>query len=69
MGDKIKKEPRISDYYDGFEIFDLDAPMTEEQKRDEENLKACIELQQEKYRKEKEEKKPKKTSDIISPCP
>lgn len=68
MGDKIKKEPRISDYYDGFEIFDLDAPMTEEQKRDEENLKACIELQQEKYRKEKE-KKPKKTSDIISPCP
>ena len=56
MGDKIKKEPRISDYYDGFEIFDLDAPMTEEQKRDEENLKACIELQQKKYRKEKEEK-------------
>lgn len=34
--------------------------MTEEQKRDEENLKACIELQQEKYRKEKEEKKAEK---------
>lgn len=60
MGDKIKKEPRISDYYDGFEIFDLDAPMTEEQKRDEENLKACIELQQEKYRKAKEEKNTEK---------
>ena len=28
-----KKEPKISDYYDGFLIDDFDAPETEEQKK------------------------------------
>ena len=56
MDDKIKKEPQISDYYDGFLIDDFDAPKTEEQKKEEQNLKSCIEKNQEKYRKAKKEK-------------
>lgn len=39
-----------------FLIDDFDAPKTEEQKKEEQNLKSCIEKNQEKYRKAKKEK-------------
>ena len=57
MDDKIKKEPQISDYYDGFLIDDFDAPKTEEQKKKGQHLNFCIEKNQEKYKKAKKDNK------------
>ena len=56
-------------YYDGYTPLGVDRPKTLADIEFDKKLNAAIAAQQEKYRKEKEEKKPKKTSDIISPCP